>query len=57
MRKFLQTLLVVAFFGYESSAFAATASCEDEFGAKQTPVLVKRCISISPATHPPPRAT
>lgn len=30
-----------------------SARCSDTLGATQADVLVKRCIAVSPATHPP----
>ncbi len=34
-------------------ARAADRSCSDEIGKQQAAVLVKQCLDISPATHPP----
>ena len=35
------------------TAREAEASCLDELGASASARLVKRCIAVSPATHPP----
>ncbi len=36
-----------------SQAAAAETSCLDEIGKQKADILVKHCIQISPATHPP----
>ena len=36
-----------------AASAAHAASCSDSIGAHRASVLVRRCINISPATHPP----
>jgi len=36
-----------------ASAAAGPRSCRAEIGGRAAQVLVRRCISVSPATHPP----
>jgi hypothetical protein len=36
-----------------AAAAAAPRSCHAEIGSRAAQVLVRRCISVSPATHPP----
>ena len=49
--------LIAALFAFSINSVANAAdeeiSCRKELGKKAAAVLVKQCIEISPATHPP----
>lgn len=54
---FLRLLVLTAVLLAAGAASAATPSCKAELGDARSAQLVKQCIYVSPATHPPCNAT
>ena len=53
MTKHLITALFLFSISHLANASDEAKSCREELGKKQAAVLVRQCLDISPATHPP----
>ncbi|MEO8715977.1 MAG: hypothetical protein ABI369_13280 [Acetobacteraceae bacterium] len=49
----ISRLAVLAWVLLFASAAAAAPSCRQAVGAKRAAILVRQCLIVSPATHPP----
>lgn len=53
MRSMSRVLGVLSLLTLSGSAVAATPTCEEDIGQQRAAILVRQCIEISPASHPP----